>query len=594
MESQINIMLVLFKINNMKHNINLFLVTLFTFCAFLITGNAEAATLSLLPSSSTISSGDIITINVVVNSEGVSINNSNATIQFPTDLLQVVSVSKGGSIFSLWVEEPSFSNISGEVSFNGGITNPGYTGSNGQLISVTFRAKKAGTASILFSDSSVLANDGLGTNVLNAKRSATLSIKSEVITPVEIPPVVAPTPSETSPVGLNITSTTHPDQNAWYNLNNASLKWKLPTGVKTVETSIDSNPNGLTKVSYTPAISSKEISNIDDGISYFHLRYLTKAGWSKIFNYRLQIDKSAPHDLTMDTSVNQYGQVIVHMNATDDESGILQYKIQMDKEEPIIVLPDANTNKATYTLPAIPGTNHTITFEAYDRAQNKSELTKMVNSSIPPVINIISYPNTIKVNQKITITGQTSYKNSSILVSLTVDGNNVKKSKVVSDEGGVFHFESDQTTDSGIYILWADLLNQNEDVIASSGKVSINVKKPVLIQIGSYTTELLSVLIPAVALLLALLYIIYYAWHKLFGLQRRLKNDLEQAQTKIHQAFKALSEEANDQIAIIEKSSGGKKMTKANQKAIDDLRTAINQVDEYTQKLFKKIEDTDL
>jgi len=151
-----------------------------------------SATLFVSPSSSSVVAGNIFTVNIVVNTEGQNINTSDAVIQFPTDLLQVVSVSKGSSIFSLWVEDPNFSNTTGQISFNGGIANPGYLGNYGQLISITFKTKKSGTASLLFSDSSVRANDGLGTDVLTSKTGASFTITNPVVPVVPAKPVTPP------------------------------------------------------------------------------------------------------------------------------------------------------------------------------------------------------------------------------------------------------------------------------------------------------------------------------------------------------------------------------------------------------------------
>ncbi len=95
---------------------------------FLLPYTAVAATLSLSPAAASVAAGNIITVTAVVNSQGVAVNNAESVIQFPTDLLQVISVSRSSSIFTLWVEEPTFSNVTGRVSFNGGITNPGFLG----------------------------------------------------------------------------------------------------------------------------------------------------------------------------------------------------------------------------------------------------------------------------------------------------------------------------------------------------------------------------------------------------------------------------------------------------------------------------------
>lgn len=180
-----------------------YFVFLFLFMAFLLsfTADASAATLSFSPSSSSVSAGNIISARVVVNTLGEAINNAEASIQFPSNLLEVVSVSKSSSIFSLWVEEPTFSNSSGTVRFNGGVANPGYSGSNGSLVSITFRAKKPGTASILFADAAVRKNDGLGTDILTGAGQASFNISKAV---EKVAPVVEPAPTPVSEVAPTI------------------------------------------------------------------------------------------------------------------------------------------------------------------------------------------------------------------------------------------------------------------------------------------------------------------------------------------------------------------------------------------------------
>lgn len=148
--------------------------------------HVEAASLSLMPTSSSVSVGNIVSIKVVVNTNGKYINNGEAAILFPTDLLEVVSISKNSSIFSLWVEEPIFSNYTGKISFNGGVPTPGFIGNNGTIASITFKAKKVGTASVIFGDSAIRENDGLGTDILTVKNPGIVQIGA--VKEIEIPP----------------------------------------------------------------------------------------------------------------------------------------------------------------------------------------------------------------------------------------------------------------------------------------------------------------------------------------------------------------------------------------------------------------------
>ena len=121
---------------------------------------ASAATLYFSPSSGNFSVGNILTTSVLVNTQSQAINNSDAVINFPASLLEVVSVSKSGSVFSLWVEEPAFSNSAGTITFNGGLPTPGFNGTAGKIVNIVFRVKSAGSASLIFSSAAVRANDG--------------------------------------------------------------------------------------------------------------------------------------------------------------------------------------------------------------------------------------------------------------------------------------------------------------------------------------------------------------------------------------------------------------------------------------------------
>lgn len=184
------------KLLNSKLLIPVFLVALF----FAFNQKVEAAILQTKPSQAEVSVGNILNIQITVDTLGKTINNAESLVQFPKDLLEVVSIDKRSSIFSLWVEEPSFSNSTGQITFNGGVPNPGFTGSNGNIVSIIFRAKKTGTASIIFSSSAVRENDGLGTDILSGRFGSQISvidIKPEPL-PVPIPqPVEVPSEVDT-------------------------------------------------------------------------------------------------------------------------------------------------------------------------------------------------------------------------------------------------------------------------------------------------------------------------------------------------------------------------------------------------------------
>ena len=94
-----------------------------------------------------------------------SINVVDGTVLYDKDKLQIKEIKKDNSILSLWTKEPIFDNKIGELSFTGGMPD-GFAGKDGEILSITFLAKKTGTTTIGFQDIfSVYANDGLGTQI---------------------------------------------------------------------------------------------------------------------------------------------------------------------------------------------------------------------------------------------------------------------------------------------------------------------------------------------------------------------------------------------------------------------------------------------
>ncbi len=144
---------------------------------FLIGGHiayAESATLFFSVLQKQVSEGSKITVDVRIQSSAQSINAISGSVSFPENLLSVSSISKDKSIINLWTREPRASR--NQISFEGVALNPGFRGSNGLIFRITFTAKRTGTAHINFSEGSILANDGMGTNVLAKLGSAKFSI----------------------------------------------------------------------------------------------------------------------------------------------------------------------------------------------------------------------------------------------------------------------------------------------------------------------------------------------------------------------------------------------------------------------------------
>ena len=134
---------------------------------------AAAASYYFSPSFINISTGQSKTVSLYVSTDQ-AINSGSGTIVLPTNYVSVSAVSKSGSIFSLWTTNPSISGST--IKFGGGLSNPGYNGSSGKILSFTIRGKSEGTGLITLNSGQILANDGKGTNIYTSTSTATINV----------------------------------------------------------------------------------------------------------------------------------------------------------------------------------------------------------------------------------------------------------------------------------------------------------------------------------------------------------------------------------------------------------------------------------
>ena len=307
------------------------LVALASVSLYSMASVAYAASLYFSPSSSSYTVGSTIPLNVYVASIDQAMNAASGVISFPPDKLEVASISKGGSIITLWVHEPSFSNRTGKINFEGIVLSPGFIGDDGKAITINFKVKAAGNAVLDFSSGSVLANDGQGTNILTRLGTANLSLGGAAS---QAPESTTPAELIGTPTAPKISSPTHPDTNKWYALNDAKFTWPLPADVVASRLLAGGAPQSVPTITYIPAINSKEVSDLADGVWYFHVRLKNKAGWGGISHFRFQIDTEKPSSFDIQEISRKDKtdpRARFKFNAKDKTSGIDHYEVQIDE-----------------------------------------------------------------------------------------------------------------------------------------------------------------------------------------------------------------------------------------------------------------------
>lgn len=555
-----------------------FFIVFFVIIYFSIPFITNAATLSLSPNSSSVNVGNIVSIKVSVNTQGVYINNGEASIQFPADLLEVISISKSSSIFSLWVEEPSFSNSNGKITFNGGVANPGFNGSNGFIASITFKAKKIGIASLIFSDAAVRENDGLGTNVLTSKSSASVQIGTAIPAVVPDVPPVPVNPNNIIPTKPIIISETHPDQNFWYPLDTASFKWKIPAGVTSLQATLNKTSNGIPNTTYDSSVTEKTISSISDGVSYFHLRYRNTNGWSTVSHYQINIDKTVPLAFTP-TIRNLENDNFIKLDAVDATSGISYYTLKIDDNNTIKVK-KSDLVKEEYLLPVLNVGTHEITISAYDKAGNHTEAKTSFTSSNISIPEISISSKEITKGESIIISGKTDYSNSKVGVTLELDGKTLKEYQEITLPDGTFSFATDKIKSVGTINIWAENIFGDNIKSKPSEKLFLKVNEPEIVKVTLAVFWLILLLI----LVMILMFIAYEGWHKFLG----LKKETDKAREEAHRALLLFKDELNEQLEVLEKTKLDRNLNKKEEAIFAELQKNVDHMDDFIEKKFKK------
>ncbi|MDD4902016.1 MAG: cohesin domain-containing protein [Patescibacteria group bacterium] len=537
----------------------LILVGLVAASAFLATPAwAAGASLYLSPSTGTKILNSKFTVAIKISTGGQSINAGQASLTYDKSLLKVLSVAKG-SVFSLWTEEPTFSSGAGTIGFGGGVPRPGYTGNGGTICVITFQAIKLGTAAVNFTSGDVLANDGMGTNILSSLGSASFIISAKVEAPTpEKPapgqPTPAPTPAPVETAAYNrpvITSDTHPDQTKWYKAKTADFSWKLPDGATGVSVAFDQKagtepgnvPDGL--------FNSKQYTADHDGSWYIHVKVKDNKGrWGTTGHFRVNIDSTPPKDFALSVKQDDPNDwPTLYFQTTDELSGLDKYEILIDSlsAEPIVLTAD----KTSYKLTDLAVGSHAIAVKALDLAGNGTlaNLTFEFAAVATPVIK--SYSAEIKPGDKFFISG-TANPNNTINIYLQGEGQaQPEVNSVKSDNDGNWFLVASKNYANGRYTAWVEAVNPNGLKSKPSAKVSFLVTAPIFARIGSFVLNYFTVLVSLLLVIILIVALLIWIWEFVRKKLKKETLEIEDVLEKNIEELKiAVSEEIDDLVKM--------------------------------------------
>jgi hypothetical protein len=283
--------------------------------------------------------------------------------------------------------------------FNGGIPTYGFAGSNGTVATFVVRAKKAGKADIIFADAAIRANDGFGTDVLTGKFGKTISIIQS-----EEPVVKESVKTEPAPAiaALQITSPTHPSQEAWYKEKSPTFQWQVTAGITGVQTAIDKKSAGLPRVTYIPAINEKTIENVEDGVWHFKVRPRKGGEWGPVSDYVVRVDTAAPKKNNVTFTYNEERRVLsIAADIVDETSGVEYYEVYVNDSLVKKVQP-AEFVSGVYNLAMDAVGEKSVALVAVDRAGNS---VKAEGEFTVPTAPVPAEPAPVQIEQPFLVVG---------------------------------------------------------------------------------------------------------------------------------------------------------------------------------------------
>ncbi len=550
-------------------------------------------TLYLSPSSGSYVAGKTFAVQVYVSSLSQEINAVSGVISYPQDKLQVVSVSKAGSILNTWPENPSFSNVTGKINFEGAIfgTDP-YKGAGGNILTINFRTTGQGGVTVKFDSGSILAQDGYATNILKNVGSAFFTLGGSPIPAAvdtnEAQQEVDDTDPNT-PKAPVVTSDDFPDVKSWYSKTAGTFKWGLPDDVTATRLLLGKLSRATPTVVYSPAIGFKEISDLEDGTWYLHVQFKHSSCWGSVTHRPIKVDTTKP-----DSFVIKPLPIIDQTNpkprfaftATDGMSGIHHYSIQINGADAIEWRDDGS---GVYETPALKPGKHTIVARAYDEADNYAVASVDFNVTSIEIPTIESYTQSISSDVPLSVSGK-ALPDSTVLITLRNNDNDSIVFSVKADSLGKFSTLYDKEIPRGAYRMTAVTQDKRGAQSDPSTEKIVTSRAAWLTALGSTIVNTLAIIVPIAALAFWIIFMAVRLVHKITRFRKNVRRELREIESTIEKAFDLLKEDVEDSIHLLEHAKSKRRLTEEEDKIIQRFRQNLLTAEKVIKKEIRDVE----
>ncbi len=308
---------------------------------------------------------------IVVDTGDEPINAVEVGLVFDPGAVEIKALDVASSTCS-YVIENSIDTKEGRAHLSCVIVNSGEENRSLSIVDVVAMPRRTGTFTLSFdsAETKVLANDGLGTNVLRMSQAGSYQVHNFDSTFFQN---VSTTSAASSFV---VFSPTHPNQGRWYNAPTARFVWLGKPGV-VYAYELNNLPDTIPSNAHTTQIPKVDIPIPGDGIFYFHLRFVSGG---PVAHYRIQADMSPPSITSIHLSADKIfvGDVVrFSFDAEDKASGIQNnYYVDLGNH---LFLPVGSQ----LFVPFLKAGDQKVVLRVYDTAGNYIEKSQTIDVETP-------------------------------------------------------------------------------------------------------------------------------------------------------------------------------------------------------------------
>jgi hypothetical protein len=313
------------------------------------------------------------------------------------------------------------------------------------------------------------------------------------------------------------------------------------------------------------------------------VQFKNASGWGGVARYKFQVDSVAPESLKAsfpDGVVTTNQTPAISVFAEDKLSGMAKITMSVDNGQPIEYPIDPSN---IYRLPKQSSGNHTVVINAMDNAGNTStvSLDYTIQTITPPVIT--EYTKKVDFDNKFKVVGAT-YPHSTVEVALTDRDGMVVTSKTQSNEAGVFTLLWDKNLESGVYEMRARVLDGRNSVSDYTETRVIIVEKMLLVRIGIFVMNWLSVILIVIIAALAISMTLWYSLVQFARFRRRVRRNLTEVENTLRVNVQALRRDTEEFHDILVKAERKRELTKEEQAILKKFKKRL----EITEKEIEK------